>query len=88
MVNREHWTDHLPAAPQLNLPRGVYTGKHIGASVPRREDFFACPACAEPVDMRDLGTVLAHEGPLPHPKETAPPGWQRPAAEIIKFPNG
>jgi hypothetical protein len=50
------------------------------------EHFFACPVCAEPVDMRDLGIVFVHEGPRPHPKKKAPAGWSKPTAEIIKFP--
>jgi hypothetical protein len=81
-----HWRGHLPAAPQLPLQRGVYTGKRIGPPVTEREHFFACPVCAEPVDMRDLAIVFAHEGPMPHPKAKAPPGWKRPTAEIVKFP--
>ena len=83
-MNRRRWKGHLPAAPQLGLPRGVYTGKRIGPPVLEREHFFACPVCAEPVDMRDLGTVFAHVGPLP-PKEKAPPGWERPTADIVRF---
>jgi hypothetical protein len=77
---RAHWQGHLPKAPQLNLPCGVYTGKHIGAPVPEIEHFFSCPLCSEPVDMRDFEIVFAHETPLPHPKEKSPPGWRRPTA--------
>lgn len=83
---RRNWSGHLPKAPQLKLPRGVYTGKRVDADVPETAHFFACPVCAEPVDMRDLGSVFSHEGPLPHPEAKAPLGWRRPTAEIVKFP--
>jgi hypothetical protein len=32
--------------------------------------FFKCDeACGSWIDMRDLGVVLDHEGPMPHPVE-------------------
>jgi hypothetical protein len=31
-----------------------------------------CPACSGWIDMRDLGQVLEHEGPLPHPSQDQP----------------
>jgi hypothetical protein len=31
--------------------------------------FLKCPQCGGMIDCRDLGVVLAHEGPLPHPAE-------------------
>jgi hypothetical protein len=33
------------------------------------EHFIRCPKCNGWVDMRDLGQVFEHEGPLPHPAE-------------------
>jgi hypothetical protein len=36
----------------------------------RRPFFFKCDeACGSWIDMRDLGVVLDHEGPMPHPVE-------------------
>jgi hypothetical protein len=31
------------------------------------EHLWKCEACGGWIDMRDLGAVLDHEGPLPHP---------------------
>jgi hypothetical protein len=31
-----------------------------------------CPACNDWIDCRDLGHVLEHEGPLPHPAQDRP----------------
>jgi hypothetical protein len=31
------------------------------------EHFWKCQACGGYFDMRDLGAVLEHEEPLPHP---------------------
>jgi len=33
------------------------------------EHFWRCEACGGYFDMRDLGAVFDHEGPLPHPVE-------------------
>ena len=44
------------------VPRGKIIGKRIdGEPTNEAEHFIQCPAC------RDLGQVLEHEGPLPHP---------------------
>ena len=83
-VVRRHWRGHMPVSQPVS--RGLYKGKRLGPPVKEAEHFFACPVCAEPVDIRDLSMVFAHEGPLPHPKEKAPPGWKRPTAEIVEFP--
>jgi hypothetical protein len=37
--------------------------------VQEAEHFYPCEACKGWVDMRDLGMVLDHEGPLPHPAD-------------------
>jgi hypothetical protein len=37
-----------------------------------REHFERCPACGGWIDLRNLGQVLAHAGPLPHPAEDQP----------------
>jgi hypothetical protein len=40
------------------------------ASAPREaEHFWKCKSCGGYFDMRDLGAVLEHEEPLPHPVE-------------------
>lgn len=42
----------------------------LAASRPTETDhFMKCPACGGYFDMRDLGAVFAHDGPLPHPVE-------------------
>lgn len=50
------------------IPRGKYLGERQGKPVQdEAEHFFRCAACGGWVDMRDLGMVFDHEGPLPHP---------------------
>jgi hypothetical protein len=45
------------------IARGSCIGKQVdGPTLSEAEHFFKCE-----VDMRDLGAVLDHEGPLPHP---------------------
>jgi hypothetical protein len=53
------------------IPRGRYIGKRVGPA-DEPEHFIKCPLCGGLVDMRDLGQVLDHEGPLPHPAQDQP----------------
>ena len=57
-IVRKRWRGHLPVSQPV--PRGLYKGKRLGPPVREAEHFFACPVCAEPVDMRDLGIVFVH----------------------------
>lgn len=50
-------------------PRGKHIGRRLGPPVEEAEHFIRCPACGGWIDMRDLGQVMEHEGPLPHPSE-------------------
>jgi hypothetical protein len=48
--------------------RGEIIGARVGAPPENEaEHFLECPECGGWIDMRDLGQVLEHEGPLPHP---------------------
>ena len=48
-------------------------GKRIDKEVvDESEHFIRCGLCNGLIDCRDLGQVLSHEGPLPHPKEDQP----------------
>jgi len=38
-----------------------------GPPLTEAEHYFKCKACGGWFDMRDLGAVLEHEEPLPHP---------------------
>ena len=49
------------------IARGTIIGKVTGSSLTEAEHFWKCEACGGWVDMRDLGAVLDHEEPLPHP---------------------
>jgi hypothetical protein len=50
------------------IPRGKIIGKQIGgAPLSEAEHFWKCEACGGYFGMRDLGAVLEHEEPLPHP---------------------
>ena len=45
-----------------NAAKGI-TGRIVGPEPENEADhFYACPACGQAVDMRDLGQVLHHEG--------------------------
>jgi hypothetical protein len=51
-----------------NIPRGTISGKRVGVQpTDEAEHFFKCELCGGYFDMRDLGAVLEHEEPLPHP---------------------
>jgi hypothetical protein len=57
----------------IGVPRGKYIGKRVGQPASdEAEHFIRCPACNGWIDCRDLGQVLEHEGPLPHPTEDQP----------------
>jgi hypothetical protein len=48
------------------IPRGKIVGKVTdGPPLTEAEHFWKCEACGGWFDMRDLGGVLDHEGPLP-----------------------
>ena len=50
------------------IPRGRCIGVPVGGEPADESDhFYVCFKCGAWVDMRDLATVLDHEGPLPHP---------------------
>jgi hypothetical protein len=50
------------------IPRGTIMGKQTsGPLLSEAEHFHKCEACGGWFDMRDLGAVLDHEEPLPHP---------------------
>jgi hypothetical protein len=50
------------------IPRGTVMGERIdGPPLSEAEHFWKCEACGGWIDMRDLGAVLDHEEPLPHP---------------------
>jgi hypothetical protein len=50
------------------IPRGTIMGKRRGGPpLSGAEHFHKCEACGGWFDMRDLGAVLDHEEPLPHP---------------------
>jgi hypothetical protein len=52
----------------MEIPRGKYLGKRVGGEPKNEaEHFFRCKECGGWVDMLDLGAVMDHECPLPHP---------------------
>ena len=52
------------------ISRGTVSGKRVGVQpIDEAEHFFKCEACGGWFGMRDLGAVLDHEEPLPHPVE-------------------
>jgi hypothetical protein len=54
----------------IAFPRRNHIGCPMGNSPKNEaEHFYRCWACGGWVDCRDLGQVLDHEGPLPHPAE-------------------
>jgi len=55
-----------------DIPRGKYIGRRLGdPPESEAEHFIRCPACGGWIDCRDLACVFEHEGPLPHPAQTA-----------------
>ena len=60
-------------APERPLRRGEIIGQRLGAEPKSEADhFMRCKTCGGYFDMRDLGQVLEHEGPLPHPVQDKP----------------
>ena len=52
---------------------GQIIGKRVGGEPKHeREHFMKCPECGGWIDMRDLGRVLEHHGPPPHPQQDQP----------------
>jgi hypothetical protein len=50
------------------VPRGKIIGKRVGEQPTDEADhFFKCEMCGGYFDARDLGAVLDHDEPLPHP---------------------
>jgi hypothetical protein len=49
------------------IPRGTVIGKVDDPPLTEGEHFWKCEFCGGWFDIRDLGAVLDHEGPLPHP---------------------
>lgn len=60
------------AVPGAPIRRGEFIGERQGPPVAEAEHFMKCPACGGWIDKRDLGQVLEHEGPLPHPAVDRP----------------
>jgi hypothetical protein len=54
------------------IRRGEVIGKRQGELVSEAEHFMKCGVCGGYFDMRDLGAVCDHEGPLPHPSHDLP----------------
>jgi hypothetical protein len=53
--------------------RGEIIGKSLGWTPKSEADhFMQCPDCGGWFDMRDLGQVFEHVGPLPHPAQDKP----------------
>jgi hypothetical protein len=51
------------------IRRGEIIGKVAGPILSEAEHFFRSAECGGYFDMSDLGAVLDHEGPLPHPAQ-------------------
>jgi CRISPR/Cas system type I-B associated protein Csh2 (Cas7 group RAMP superfamily) len=50
------------------IPRGKYLDERLRrSSTKAAENHIRCPACGGWIDVRDLGAVADHAGPLPHP---------------------
>ena len=55
------------------MRRGEIIGQRFGAEPKSEADHFTrCKGCGGYFDMRDLGQVFEHEGPLPHPVQDKP----------------
>lgn len=51
------------------IRRGEIIGEPLEPVESEAEHFIRCPKCTGWIDCRDLGQVLEHEGPLPHPSQ-------------------
>ncbi len=64
------------ARPKGTIPpirRGSIYGQPSGwVPASEADHFVQCPGCGAWVDMRDLGMVLDHARPLPHPVRDKP----------------
>jgi hypothetical protein len=60
-----------------SIRRGEIVGKRVGHPVSEVEHYAKCDACGGYFDMRDLGNVFEHEGPLPHPAQDMSDAEQR-----------
>jgi hypothetical protein len=59
--------------PRRRPRRGEIIGQRVGGEPKdKSEHFIRCPDCGTWIDMRDLGQVLEHQGPVPHPKQDRP----------------
>jgi hypothetical protein len=56
-------------ASMTGIPRGTVIGMVTGGPPPlsEAEHFWKCKSCGGWFDMLDLGAVLDHAEPLPHP---------------------
>jgi hypothetical protein len=55
------------------IRRGEIIGQRVGGEpASEAEHYIRCPDCGGWIDCRDLGAVLEHEGPLPHPAGDKP----------------
>ena len=52
-----------------DIGRKPILGKPVDGK--RANDGYRCELCGAWIEYRDLGKVLAHEGPLPHPAKTS-----------------
>ena len=58
---------------QRHPARGEYIGVPIdGIPTTEAEHYLRCPACGGMIDCRDLAQAIAHNGPLPYPKQDQP----------------
>jgi hypothetical protein len=56
----------------VGIPRRKYFGKRGDRpTADESEHYIRCKECGW-IDMRDLGAVFDHEGPLPHPASDQP----------------
>jgi len=54
----------------MAIKRGEIIGRLVGQEPKdEAEHFMLCPDCNGLFDCRDLGQVLEHAGPLPHPSQ-------------------
>lgn len=51
------------------MGKGPSVGVRQGPPVSEEEHYIVCGKCGGVVDCRDLVSVIAHNGPLPHPPQ-------------------
>jgi hypothetical protein len=56
----------------MRIRRGEIIGRRVGKQPANETEHFIRCDCGGWVDCRDLGQVLEHVGPLPHPPEDQP----------------